>query len=201
MAENPDRPADPVDEYFERLDAAFSKLTSAAPQPAPLPVGEPLVTPGPDVVAQAFAALLALEEGEPGARAVRLAFVEPAKPAAEAPPVAEPVLTEAVVDDLVRRVVERLPPPPVIEPPAERAMGESVVDDLVRRVIERLPPPAVQPVAEPVITETIVNDLARRVVERLAPDVVRAVVVEVVSEVTERLVREEIERIRGKQHV
>jgi hypothetical protein len=205
MPDNPGRPTDPVDEYFERLDAAFSKLNSAASQPAPVPAVETPVAPESNLIAQAFGALLALEEGEPGARPVRLAFVEPPSPAAEtAPPVAEPTITDALVDELVRRVVERLPPPvaPVALPAAEPVITDTVLADLVARVVERLPaPPAAPPPAEPVITDAMVTDLARRVIERMAPSVVRPVVADVVSEIAERLVREEIERIRGKQHV
>lgn len=44
--------------------------------------------------------------------------------------------------------------------------------------------------------DAALDDLTRRVVARLAPDRVRAVVADVVSEVAERLVREEIHRIR-----
>ena len=46
----------------------------------------------------------------------------------------------------------------------------------------------------------MIEDVVRRVIERLGPDAVRAVVTDVVSEISERLVKEEIERIR-KQHV
>ena len=52
---------------------------------------------------------------------------------------------------------------------------------------------------EPVITDALVDEVARRVLERLAPDTARGIVVEVVSEIAERLVREEIARIRGRQ--
>lgn len=52
----------------------------------------------------------------------------------------------------------------------------------------------------PVITDALVDQIAQRVIERLAPDTARDVVAQVVSEVAERLVREEIERIRSKAH-
>lgn len=57
----------------------------------------------------------------------------------------------------------------------------------------------VAPFAEPQITDELVDAVARRVVERLAPDMVREVVVEVVAEVAERLIREEIARIRERR--
>ena len=106
--------ADPVDAYLERLDHLLATRAPAAPA-------------APSLVADAFAAILALEEGEPGAQPVRL-----------------------------------------------------VTGD-----------------AEPRITEALVEELTRRIIERLAPEAVRAVVAGVVSEVAERLVREEIERIRN----
>jgi hypothetical protein len=133
MADMPDRPNDPRDEYFERLDAAFATLnehpafaTLIAPPP-----GSDATAPAPSLIAEAFTALLALEEGEPGAKPVRLTSTD----------------------------------------------------------------------GEPRITDALVDDLTRRIVERLAPDAVRAVVVEVVSEVAERLVREEIDRLRHKHDV
>jgi len=138
MADTPERPNDSVDEYFDRLDAAFATLndnpafaTLNEPPPAPPAERSSAVTaPAPHLIAEAFAALLALEEGEPGARPMRL----------------------------------------------------TSTDD------------------GPRITDALMDDLTRRIVARLAPDVVRAVVVEIVSEMAERLVREEIDRIR-KKHV
>jgi hypothetical protein len=56
------------------------------------------------------------------------------------------------------------------------------------------------PAGEPKITDAVIEDIVRRVIERLGPDAVRAVVVDVVSEISERLVKEEIARIRD-QHV
>jgi hypothetical protein len=52
---------------------------------------------------------------------------------------------------------------------------------------------------EVIVTDAMVDEVVRRVLERLAPDAARAVVVEVVSEVAERLVREEIARIRSSR--
>jgi hypothetical protein len=49
-----------------------------------------------------------------------------------------------------------------------------------------------------VITEAFLDEVVRRVLDRLGPDVARALVAEIVSEVSERLVKEEIERIRKK---
>jgi hypothetical protein len=154
--------------YWDRLDARFANINvqppatspvptlpvppapPAAPAPpavparvdapsavAPLPPSSPATSAaGPRLIADAFAALLALEDGQPGAKPVRLTIGD-----GHQTPAAEPKITDAVIDDIVRRVVERL-----------------------------------------------------------GPDAVRAVVTDVVSDVSERLVKEEIARIR-KQHV
>jgi hypothetical protein len=125
MANIPDPNHESSANYFDRLDAAFSAL-SASPRPARPEVAGEAEPAGSSVVAETFAALLALEEGAPGARPVR-----------SGPAEAEPRLTDAFVDEVTRRVVQRL-----------------------------------------------------------APDAVRAVVVGVVSEIAEKLVKEEIARIR-----
>jgi hypothetical protein len=165
MAEDPTSPKSDSSEdtrrYWEHLDAKFATLNTP-PTPAPEPVHEPAApwTPDPEpettsasdpvpvpvterqpvsgLIVEAFAALLALEDGEPGARAVRLTFEEK-------------------------------------HPPAAAAM-------------------------EATISDAMIEDVVRRVIERMAPDVVRAVVADIVSETAERLVKEEIDRIRN-QHV
>ena len=114
-----------TDNYFDRLDAAFSTL-SASPRPPRSEAASDAEPAGSSVIADTFAALLALEEGTPGAKPVRLVSAE----------------------------------------------------------------------AEPRVTDALVEELTDRVVQRLAPDAVRAVVAGVVSEIAERLVKEEIARIR-----
>ena len=49
----------------------------------------------------------------------------------------------------------------------------------------------------PVVTDDLIEQITRRVLERLSDRVVRDTVSEIVSAVAERLVREEIERIKG----
>lgn len=157
-AEMPEfQPGESLDDYFARLGAALESPPATAPPDLQMEdtgsLDEALTVPtldnilGPSVeavpeqggserniVADAFSALLAVEQGEPGATPVRL------------------------------------------------ASG-----------------PAADTRAEPVITDALVDEIARRVLARLAPDVLRHVVADVVSEVAERLVREEIQRVRSKQ--
>jgi CheY-like chemotaxis protein len=145
-----------LDEYFDQLDAAFATMTpSAEPTTAPPlhPAGEPWAggpadtewiqqivrdrvdagvpaappvpqvppasppSPGPNVpLASAFSAMLAVERGE---------VVPPELLAATGVP---PVPVDALVEDITRRVVERL---------ADRAVRDQVAD-IVSAVAERL---------------------------------------------------------------
>ena len=62
------------------------------------------------------------------------------------------------------------------------------------------PPPVLDPAVEAPgsVSDTLIEEVTRRVVERLGHDIARDVVIQVVSDVAERLVREEIARIRNK---
>ena len=87
-----------VDEYFNTLEAALKAREEAPAEPAlsePPPARPPAAEPS--LVAEAFAALLALEEGEPGAKPVRLVLGG-----------GEPRLSDGFLDELARRVAERL---------------------------------------------------------------------------------------------
>ena len=53
------------------------------------------------------------------------------------------------------------------------------------------PPPTIE------VTEEMLEDIVRRVVTRLTDSVVRQTTTEIVSQVAERMVREEIERIKA----
>jgi hypothetical protein len=128
-------PRDPNEDtrhYWARLDAKFATIhempappPAASPEPpvSPPPVSPPPVVPASDLIADAFAALLALEDGQPGAKPVRLTIGDghPTSSAA-------PVITDAVIEDIVRRVVERLGPDAV----------RAVVVDVVSQISERL---------------------------------------------------------------
>jgi hypothetical protein len=114
MAHNPKDES--PDEYFERLSAAFTTL-SALSRPARVATAPPPETPGVSLMAEAFSALLALEEGTPEARPVRLVSED-----------VEPMISDALVEDLTRRVAQRMSPDVV----------RAVVKDIVSQVAERL---------------------------------------------------------------
>jgi hypothetical protein len=91
--------------------------------PPERPPSAPSSAPASGLIAEAFAALLALEDGQPGARPVRLTFGND-----QPPPAPQPEITDAVIEDVVRRVIERLGPDTV----------RAVVVDVVSQISERL---------------------------------------------------------------
>ena len=54
-----------------------------------------------------------------------------------------------------------------------------------------------RPETPAVVTDSLVDEVTRRVLQRLAPDAANDLVVQIVSEVAERLIREEISRIKA----
>jgi len=61
-----------------------------------------------------------------------------------------------------------------------------------------VPPPAGQPAATPLVTDALIDEVTRRVAERLGTAALREVMADVVADVAERLIREEIARIRNR---
>jgi CheY-like chemotaxis protein len=160
-----------LDDYFERLDAAFSTLQQTPAQPgtaAPAP---------PALVADAApdAPPGAASEPGPGEGAPDAARAEPV-PAASAPtpapktPAHMPGIAQAFSALFAAERGETAAEIPSFIGPA--AMPQSSIDDLVERV-------------------------TRQVLERMSDRVVRDTVTEVVSRVAERLVRDEIERVKA----
>jgi CheY-like chemotaxis protein len=90
-------------------------------------------------------------------------------------------------------------------PPSPPADGGNVILDAFHALLAmeqgeqrpatvRAPVPSTAPVT---ITDELVDEVTRRVLERLAPTAARDLVKQVVGEVAERLIREEIARIKG----
>jgi hypothetical protein len=115
--------SDSVDDYLDRVDQLLSQR-AAVPSPQASDQADEAAAqwtsepqPASSVVAEAFAKLLALEEGEPGAQPVRLVSGDGA-----------PRVSDALVEEVTRRVIERLSPDAV----------RAVVADVVSEVAERL---------------------------------------------------------------
>ena len=133
----PGEPASPessLDEYFDRLDAAFAGLTGSQPAPegdaqAGRPATGGLESPGGVPVSDAFAAMLDAEHtlGPEGARAARASA-----PAAKA----APVVDEAFIDDLARRVAARIGESALRE--AVAPIVSAIAERMVREEIDRI---------------------------------------------------------------
>jgi hypothetical protein len=57
--------------------------------------------------------------------------------------------------------------------------------------------PGTAPTAPAAITDALIDDVVRRVLERMSDQIVRDTTADLVSQIAERLVREEIERIKA----
>jgi CheY-like chemotaxis protein len=136
----------------------------------------------------------------PGPKAAEVSFDLAASPAAVAPPIV--VAPPPVEPPELTATLTAAPTP--LEAPA--ATGRSIVADAFSALLAiEQGEPGVVPVrlgangSPPVITEPMIDDVARRVIQKLAlgsSAQMQTIVKEIVSSVAERLVREEIDRIR-----
>jgi CheY-like chemotaxis protein len=175
-------PAPRVEDYFDRLDAAFATLSN---QPASAPV--------------AAAAPVAVEAPQDFAVADQLAAEPPTVPESPAP-------------RLVAKPLEPVEPPEPRNPPgalpsiADAFRAILAAEQNALGVRPEWPTPSSQPASaaagggtnsEIIITDDLIDRVARRVLEQLSDQVVRETVASIASDVAERLVREEIERIKA----
>ena len=186
-----------LDDYFDRLDAAFAKMGSA----------------------KTSAPIEAVDTGQ-NVPTLERALAPPVAPPIDLPVAQPPVALTPLPSPIAMPPVEPAETPLTRAPGAPNiAAASSRQDDGVSRKEERTiiadafsalialeqGEPGAKPVrlttepAQTVVTEALVDEVARRVIDRLASDTAREVVVQVVSEIAERLVREEIARIRGRQ--
>ncbi len=163
-----------LDDYFDRLDAAFANLTGAQP-------GRDVSTARPV---------------DPWTAATRVASAwpestSPAEALDQARKVDSPSLSDALDASAPLTAVE-VPDAFAALLKAEREHGPDAVGGDGE-------PQAVATVLLPgtPVTPALIDEVARRVIERLGEAAFREVVTEVVSSIAERLIREEIERIKA----
>jgi CheY-like chemotaxis protein len=232
-------------DYFDRLDAAFSMLTSNPPGEAAPPVAARPDPPPPaadtDWLEGKVAEIVAAEPWDDMSAAserhadvdLPLSYVPPrpepsAEPPEESVPVVPPAI-EAIADaEPVAAPDERLAPieeslpiepeevpveaaaapqaPQAPEPPTpSRAPLPALADAFAALLAAEqgeplaarsgLWPSTLAPSAE--AREELVEEVVRRVLDRLSDTVVREAVADVASKVAERLILEEIERIKA----
>jgi CheY-like chemotaxis protein len=182
-----------VDEYLDRLDTAFAKRSSTPAAAAPGDADERRDIPTLDQVLSS----------------------QPPVPTIDLPVTNPPVALTPRPAPIAAPPIEPAETPPTLAPargnpvPSSSDAGRDrrtvIADAFAALLALEDGDPAAKPVRlttvspEPVVTDALVDEVARRVLDRLAPDTARGIVVEVVSEIAERLVREEIARIRSRQ--
>ena len=234
---------DSLDDYFDKLDEAFSAINNASPAGAsePRPDGPvlerdlesfdapPHVEPPGVEAADPFAGFDAIQSDTAVAVPTLDDLLASMPPPPEPTPITfEPMLGSSSVEapapmfdlpsptaiapptieppDVTPTLAAAPPAPAAASGPLEAPSGRSIIADAFSALFaaEQGEPGAV-PVrlagngSAPVITEAVIDDVARRVIQRLAlgsSDQMQTVVKEIVSTVAERLVREEIDRIR-----
>ena len=177
-----------VEDYFDRLDAAFANLASSPPPP-PAASQE---TNDAD-----WTHMYAADEAAAAAKPPELP-TEPQSFVVADELAAEPALAPAV-EPVVSSPSPSMPTPlpsiadafAAILAAEQNGAGARPEWPRAMRVAEPAPP------QEPVITDDVIERVARRVIEQLSDRVVRETVANIASETAERLVREEIERIKA----
>ena len=106
----------------------------------------------------------------------------------------------ATLDDYFARLDAAFARRPASRPsPRPDDVGTVPTVDSVLEPVEPTPRDVPASVAaEPVVTDALVDEVTRRVADRLGTGAVREIVADVVAEVSERLIREEIARIRNQ---
>jgi CheY-like chemotaxis protein len=179
-----------LDDYFDRLDAAFAELGNDTDRDR-RPRAEPRDDyDGRDV--PTLESLLAVSSG-----------TSPD----ELPPPEPPVPVELAEYEPVMQHVAARTSSAVRESP-QPMEGRNLVADMFAALFAAEQGEAVAPAAPyhapsrpsgapATVTDGLVDEVTRRVVERLAPDAANELVAQIVSEVAERLIREEISRIKS----
>jgi len=214
---DPAQPQASVEDYFDQLDAAFTAKEGMAPQgpraddepPSMAGLARELSSWTPDLAPPEPAAV----EPSPSARASvdkpggETAGKSPA--AAPAPPFAGPSARTVAGEPGDRPPFagastsarstpdETAVKPAVAEPAAGKAMTSappSLAEAFAALLAAEQGRPHAAPAIAPVLPDDLVDQVTRRVLDRIGGGVVR----DVVLDVAERLVREEIERIKAK---
>ncbi len=187
-----------LEDYFDRLDAAFANLDAGSPPAAAagdLTPSRPADTP-PAALTAAAAPFLAADDlagwdpdlaGDPERPASFETQPSAAEPARPIVPSVAPV-----------PATSRMEAPPVPAAPVERPAPSVPVPSLAEAFAALLSAEQAHPIAPSqvrpgMLSDDVIDDVVRRVTERLNDGAMRDTVVEV----AERLVRAEIARIKG----
>jgi CheY-like chemotaxis protein len=183
-AEEPARKSESkLDDYFQGLDAALAVLDNKAE-------ARPAAAPEPDDFRSSDVPTLEKLLGSTPMRDT---------PGPVDPPFAASSIGSSVLDGLTGRARESEPTPAT--PP--EGVGNVILDafNALLAMEQGEPRPAGRSHAAGAgtmaISDELVDEVTRRVIERLAPNAARDLVKQVVSDVAERLIRDEIARIKS----
>jgi len=191
VLESRDRNAESkLDDYFDRLDAAFAELGSDTDRDR-----HPRAEARDDYDGRDVPTLESLLAVSSGTAPEELPMPEP------------PVPVELAEYQPVMQHAAARTPGAVRESP-QPMEGRNLVADMFAALFAAEQGEVVAPAAPyqapprpsgapATVTDSLVDEVTRRVAERLAPDAANELVAQIVSEVAERLIREEISRIKA----
>lgn len=204
---------DDLDDYFDDLDAAFANLSSkgtVVPPPRESPPPRPPIPPPQEVHPDEIARFAS--EAAPGTFvpdvpvAPKPPLTPPAPPPVPAPPI--PAAAPPSASAEAKRPAAAAPPPSTLSP-ALAAVGVADVFAALLAAEANQPLPELRPAwpsasggaggsgALMSVPDDLVDQVTRRVLAQMSDQAVRATVSDIVSQVAERLVREEIEKIKA----
>ena len=198
---------DALEDYFDRLDAALASMSTAPPplmeEAAPFDLPS-ISTPGteapPEIVLNSGSVLSAppVPPAPPKPSApVRLAEAPVINPVpTPAPPALRPVIAPvptAAQAPAVPVAPVAGPPPARVEAPAETAEPAAGLHEAFAALLSAEQSRPIAPVAGEPMSEETIEAIVRQVVARLKDDDLRRLVIDT----AERLVREEIDRIKS----
>ncbi len=182
-----------VEEYFEELDKAFANLTASQP---------PAFAMEAHAESTMAAAIdLSIAHDEPAAQASAEAESVPDVPVSAEHENRASVATAPMAVPPIAAAPATVAPAVTTAPAAPRpSLAEAFVALLAAERSgngSHTPLPTVARPAQPIPVDDIVEQVTRRVMERMTDAVVRETVSGIVSATAERLVRDEIERIKS----
>lgn len=185
----PAAPTLPADQFFDRLDAALSSREAGASGTAERPTAADLARELADW--QPEASTPSTPAPTPAAPAVPASSTA-ATPSLPVPPPPAPASASTVATPATAAPPTVRARPAASAPSAPPTLAEAFAALLAAEQGKVVPPP---PANEEALREEVIEQVTRRVIERMGDRAVRDVVVEV----AERLVREEIARIKGNR--
>jgi CheY-like chemotaxis protein len=196
----PEQP-EALDDYFDRLDAAFATLNRvSAPDPAPAaaasirPMAKPVLSDFPfsDEAPTQIPGLADRDDERP----FDLSFA-PAPAPAPPPPALAPL--ERELDHASARFTQPAvtDPVPAAEPVHSPVMAQAFSALLAAERGDPAPPVSPIVLGSAAVTDDFIEQVTQRILERLTDRVVRETVADIVSNVAERIVRSEIDRVKA----